>query len=205
MSEFYSVMQDTDANVFTQIAKVYLQDGWQVLDATCGQRIFWRNIDDKRLQIAFNDLRSEVKADTHYDILDYPLHPLHKFNAIVFDPPHLDYSDTSMFYRKYGSTRRLGQSKHLIDLLNRVPNKFANLLVEEGLVIAKLFDNRKNDQIMPYHSTFIDLMEFKFALIDLIIKSSIPQKEAQKGWQGGRKPSNHAIPAHSYYMIFRKR
>jgi len=205
MSEFYSVMQETDANVFAQIAKVYLQDGWRVLDATCGQRIFWRNIDEKRYKVTFNDLRYEITADFHVDILEYPEFPWRKYNAIVFDPPHLDYSDTSMFYRKYGSTRRLGQSKHLIDLLDRVPNKFASLLVEEGLVIAKLFDDRKNGRIIAHHSTFIKSMQFYFELIDLIIKSSIPQKEAQKGWQGGRKPSNHSIPAHSYYMIFRKR
>jgi hypothetical protein len=202
MSDFYSVMQDTDANVFAQIAKVYLQEGWQILDATCGQRIFWRNIDERRFKVTFNDLRPEVEADTHYDILDYPQH---QFDAIVFDPPHLDYSDTSMFYRKYGSTRRLGRATRLDQLLTLMPAKLAQLLTEEGIVIAKLFDDRKNDQIQPYHSFFINEMLLRFDLIDLIIKSSIRQKEAQKGWHGGRKPSNHSIPAHSYYMIFQKR
>jgi len=200
-----SVMEGIDADIFAQILRFYLEGGARVLDATCGTRIFWRKIQTGEYEVTFNDVREELNPDSNWDITDESLIFPYKFDAIIFDPPHLDYSKSSMFYKKYGSTRNLGKVKTLSEMFEKVPKIFSQLLTDNGLVIAKLFDDRKSGNLRMRHVEFyIKMMEY-FDLVDFIVKSSRKQKKAQKNWRGGRKRQTHSLVIHSYYMIFRKK
>jgi hypothetical protein len=203
MEDFYSVQNLNDAYLFLEILARFVPDGATILDAMCGKRIFWRHIPENKYRVIYNDLRLEILASAHFDFLDYPEEE--KVDCIIFDPPHIAFTKTSLFYGKYGSTTELGKAKSLGELLDLAPAKFLQLLKPSGIVIAKVFDDRKSGELVPAHAKMLKNMQKNFILEDLIIKSSIQQKEAQKNWNSGRKPRKNSIPAHSYFMVFKKR
>jgi len=194
-----SVMVGEDRKIFKKILYFYVKKGSKIVDLTCGRRIFWQDISLSDFSIVFCDLRKEVTPHIVCDLLHPPFKP-HIFDALVFDPPHLDLSKTSMFYKKYGS---LSESQ-LTYILNHVNSPFTYLLKKGGIVIAKIFDDRRRGVVRERHVELANSLK-NFYFIDIIIKWSREQKKAQENWRGGLKNPKRSIPQHSYFLIFKKK
>lgn len=198
-----SVVEGTDSDVFPKILRFYTwgMETPKILDVTCGHRIFWKKISGL-YDVTFSDVRSEVNPDYVMDVLSPTPEVLEKgpFDVIVFDPPHLDYSPTSMFFDKYGSL----SDTELARILESVNGIFLKLVKDGGLVIAKIFDDRRKGVIVERHSQLARAM-VNFNLIDVIIKWSRRQKKNQENRRGGQKNPVRSIPQHSYFLVFQKK
>lgn len=198
-----SVIEGTDSDIFPKILEFYTWgvNNPKIIDVTCGHRIFWRKIQGK-YNVIFSDIRPEVNPNYVMDVLSPIPEILERgpFDVVVFDPPHLDYSPTSMFFDKYGSI----SDSELTKMLETVNRYFTKLTKDRGLVIAKIFDDRRKGIVIERHTQLAQSM-VDFDLIDIIIKWSKRQKKAQENWRGGQKNPVRSIPQHSYFLIFRKK
>lgn len=77
----------SNAHLIADVARLgYLQNGWNILDATYGQGGFWTEWRPRWLFTNDND--PSTNADWHYDFCRLPSLWTQKFDAVVFDPPY---------------------------------------------------------------------------------------------------------------------
>lgn len=195
-----SVMAGEDRRLFKKILYFYIKKGTKIIDVTCGHRIFWQDVNLANFSVLFCDIRREVKPTVVCDLLSPPFKP-NIFDALIFDPPHLDLSETSMFYWKYGSLSESDMTK----MLQKVIEPFTYILKPNGILIAKIFDDRRHGTVRERHTELANSLKENFEFIDIIVKWSRRQKKAQENWRGGQKNPRRSIPQHSYFLIFRKK
>lgn len=77
-----TAMVGTNAELFQQIAKLYIPRGSVVADVTFGQGVFWRNVDTSLYDFYWSDLADGI------DCRSLPYEP-EMFDVVVSDPPYV--------------------------------------------------------------------------------------------------------------------
>lgn len=89
----YSAVVGTNADLFAEAYRLYIDPDDKVLDLTYGKGVFWRHVNHPNL--VRNDLHV-ADADTHEDFHDLSAFEPDSFDAVVFDPPYKTGSSAQM-------------------------------------------------------------------------------------------------------------
>lgn len=78
----------TNADLFPDILRLYLNDGDAIFDMTFGNGVFWRNIPDDKYRVVANDIDPD-RGRFHYDFRYLPDYLRGQYDCVVLDPPYL--------------------------------------------------------------------------------------------------------------------
>lgn len=119
-----------------------------ILDVCCGGKTFWFNKNhpnaiylDKReeehkLDYERNKQHIVISPDLVSDFTDIPFED-ESFKMVIFDPPHAQFNQSSIMYKKYGSL-----SEDWQDDLKRGFSECFRVLEEKGVLIFKWAESR---------------------------------------------------------------
>ena len=116
-----------------------------ILDACCGGKMFYFDKSDCR--VLFQDIRKikatlcdgrifEVNPDIQCDFTDMP-YPDESFNMVVFDPPHLKYTDSKKEPNGYQMIKYGSLYKDWREMITKGFKECFRVLKKQGFLIFK--------------------------------------------------------------------
>lgn len=75
-----------NAEMFAEVARLYLRDGQTVADVTHGNGVFWKSVDTSRFNFRPSDL---FKGPAFLDFKELP-YKAGSMDVVVFDPPYME-------------------------------------------------------------------------------------------------------------------
>ncbi len=198
--------QGTNADLFPDILRLYLEDGAEILDATYGRGVFWRNIPDDKYRIVKNDIDQE-RGDVHYDFRELPEEWENRFEAVILDPPYLYTGGfrtlRDSIDRGYRNRERARSGIHGVAAVHQM---YALGMVEAyrvlqvgGFLIVKCMD-----QVMSGKQTWMhlemqrlaEILGFKNKDLFVMVANSTPTMRHAR--------QLHARRNHSYFLVLNK-
>lgn len=119
-----------------------------ILDVCCGGKTFWFNknhpnaiyldkrSEDHKLNYARNKQHIVISPDMVSDFRNIPFED-ESFKLVVFDPPHAEFKESSIMYKKYGTLTENWQ-----DDLRAGFRECFRVLEDKGILIFKWAESR---------------------------------------------------------------
>ncbi len=196
----------TNADLFPDILRLYVDDGTDILDMTYGNGVFWRHIADDRYHVTKNDLDRD-RGDVSYDFRSLPASWNGIYDAVVFDPPYLYTGGFNTLRdsidRGYGNRARAQSGIHGVAAVHQM---YALGFVEAYRVLDRggVFIVKCMDQVMSGKQTWMhtemqrlaEILGFKVKDLFIMMANGTPTMR--------HAIQKHARRNHSYFLVFIK-
>lgn len=193
-------MIGTNSDLFPEVARLHIEDGNIVWDATYGKGAFWKNIKNRNYKLVTSDLVTE--CDVRCNDLTPPFHS-DSFDVIVYDPPYLyNHSGTikeSVAKQYQNNSLQRKTNRDVLDMYNEFCCVAYNLLKQGGRLVVKCQDVIESNKQKWNHIVIgQEAEQIGFTMIDLFVLV-IPQKPTIR-WDHQYKARKN----HSYFLVFEK-
>jgi hypothetical protein len=192
-----SAVRGTNADLFAEVAKLWMTPDDVIADVTAGERVFWRNVDPELTRFAyFSDLGDEDGTD--YDCRDLP-YETESLDVVVLDPPYQPIHENKW----KGGTRgyyklTIDTMQDVLDLYDAAIVEAARVLRSGGRLIVKCADMSFNHRLHLVHLDVLRSMtKAGFDLADLFVllnTARMPQPIRATKQERARR-------AHSYFLV----
>jgi hypothetical protein len=199
-----SVMMGRDKDVLQMFIPFYLGDSPRILDCTYNAGVMWKGTPYRPLRM---DIDGSFDLDVVADFRKMPFDD-RSFDAVVFDPPHLPHAQDSQastlgWQRQYGCNKtgegRDGDNVSPLFLPFLLEAK--RVLVEDGVVFAKIADLVHNHRYQWQHADFLGAVASSgMTACDLLIKRD-PSAGSLKSSKW--KKAHHLRRCHCYWFVVR--
>jgi len=198
--------QGTNADLFPDILRLYLDDGAAILDMTYGNGVFWRQIDDDKYVVTKND-QEPGRGDLNHDFRQLPASWDESFDAVVLDPPYLYTGGFATLRdsidRGYRNRERARSGIHGVAAVHQM---YAQAFIEayrvlkrKGFLITKCMD-----QVMSGKQTWMhlelqrlaEILGFKNKDLFVMVMNGTPTMR--------HNIQKHARRNHSYFLVLNK-
>jgi len=187
------------SNAFKMVYDFYVPEDASVLDMCCGKKIMYG--DNKYPNVTFNDLRTEIDADHHYDCRTISKNLNRRFEWFIYDPPYVDIQsrqderEDDYGYNMVSDIEEFEQftydaKREILKLMQYSKDFYRN-----G-IIAKITDFHWDDRIRGHHD-WIKWFEPEFYLYDLRIYRFY-RRAVNINWY-----KRKCFKSHSYFLIFK--
>ena len=196
----------TNADLFPDILRLYLDDGAEILDMTYGTGVFWRQIPDDKYTVARNDI-DPGRGDTHYDFRALPAAWNESYDAVILDPPYLYTGGfrtlRDSIDRGYRNRERARSGIHGVAAVHQM---YAQAYIEAYRILKKggFLIVKCMDQVMSGKQTWMhlemqrlaEILGFKNQDLFVMVMNGTPtmRHDIQK----------HARRNHSYFLVLIK-
>jgi hypothetical protein len=198
--------QGTNADLFPDILRLYVEGGAEILDMTYGNGVFWRHIPDDQYTVTKND-RDPGRGDTHHDFRALPAAWDESYDAVIFDPPYLY---TGGFRTLRDSIdrgyRNRERARSGITGVAAVHQMYAQGFIEAYRVLRQggVFIVKCMDQVMSGKQTWMhtemfrlaEILGFKTRDLFVMVANSTPTMR--------HRIQRHARRNHSYFLVLNK-
>lgn len=198
--------QGTNADLFPDIMRLYVEDSADVLDTTYGNGVFWRQIADGRYNLTRNDIDTE-RGSVHHDFRALPESWTTTFDAVIFDPPYLYTGGFNTLRdsidRGYRNRERAQSGIHGVAAVHQM---YALGFIEAYRVLRRggVFIVKCMDQVMSGKQTWMhtemqrlaEILGFKVKDLFVMVANGTPTMR--------HAIQKHARRNHSYFLVFIK-
>lgn len=201
-----SSMVGTNADLFPEVLKLHVLDGWKVADVTCGKGVFWRKVDTSKYTFLPTDLKNGI------DCRALPYEPS-SIDCVVFDPPYMEGSSRNTAYQTgqsqfsdyYGLTTIKNKSDRyhgsILSLYVDGGREAYRVLRHNGVLIVKCQDEVcANKQRLTHFEIIQIYMEMGYYCKDLFVLTRHNRPVVSR-----IKKQVHARKNHSYFLVFVKK
>lgn len=201
----FSAVTGTNADLFPQILKLYVEPGARIADTTYGEGVFWKNVPERLYKVYVTDLYSGVDArELHYGDAS--------MDCMVFDPPymhsegggaHAEHQEFDAYYRNDARSREpsaSGGHAAVIELYDKAAREALRVLRPGGIYIVKCQDEVYACKQRLTHVELLNVYEkMGFVAEDLfvLVRTGRPGVSRMLKQQ-------HARKLHSYALVLRK-
>jgi len=221
-----SCYQEGNDTVFPQILKLYVPEFSVIADTTFGKGVFWKNVDTKKYDCRFSDLKTEGLPEDVRPGIDARRLPYENasMEAVVFDPPYMHtpggtaHNGHQNFEQYYANNVEIdkGVARQIWEETNGNPPKYHEavtdlyfrsgreawrVLKENGIYIVKCQDEVCSNRNRFTHVEIMnELADYGFMCKDLfvVMRTNRPGVSCLKNAQA------HARKNHSYFLVFQK-
>jgi len=170
-----------------------------VIDGTCGEMLMWHKKDLSKYKVVTNDLHNDVISDYHYDVGELNYHLDKIYDIGIYDPPYINLKKRKdkKKYENGFKYSMISSFEHLEKITRKSAISFSRILVDDGILIAKITDFHHKDKLRG-HIDFINWFSKYFYLWDIIIYrffKPIPNLNFY---------TKKCAKTHSYFLIFKK-
>lgn len=190
-----SAKSGNNADLFPDVLALYVPEQSLVVDATYGNGVFWRRMDQSRYKLVRSDLFT--KADILSDFRKMPFRD-GSFDAVILDPPYMRTNNSKPQMGMNYNNRRINLRTHkeVLDLYLAGIKEAYRILRSSGVLILKC-----QDEVMSGHQqwTHVELMQVEGWLTEdlfILIRSGLPLFNWNR--------QVHARKNHSYFIVLRK-
>jgi hypothetical protein len=189
-----SAVKGDNADLFAEVAKLWITPDDMVADVTAGERVFWQKVPREITgQVYFSDL-----ADDETDCRELP-YDSESLSVVVLDPPYQPIHDNKW----RGGTRgyynlTIDSMQEVLDLYEASVNEAARVLAPGGRLIVKCQDMSFNHRL---HLAHLDVLKFMtkagLDLADMFVllnTARMPQPARAVRQERARR-------AHSYFLV----
>ena len=196
----------TNADLFPDILRLYLDDGAEILDMTYGNGVFWRQIPDDKYTVTRNDIETG-RGNRSYDFRELPANWDENFDAVILDPPYLYTGGFATLRdsidRGYRNRERARSGIHGVAAVHQM---YAQAYIEayrvlrrDGFLIVKCMDQVMSGKQTWMHtelSRLGEILGFKVKDLFVMVMNGTPtmRHDIQK----------HARRNHSYFLVLVK-
>ena len=191
-----------NSELFPEVLHLYVPKGSVVADITCGQGVFWRNVDLSE----YHRRPTDIKHGT--DCRDLPYEDA-SVDCVVFDPPYMHtpggtaHNGHQNFESYYGNNSTNNDKKYheaVLDLYFCGSKEAYRVLKPKGILIVKCQDEVCAGKQRLTHVEIINELErIGFVTEDLFVL----MRRNRPGVSRLLKQL-HARKNHSYFLVFRK-
>lgn len=198
MAHILSCKSGTNADLFPDVAALYIPEGSRVIDMTYANGVFWSKMDISKYDLVTNDLFNP-KAAVAQDFRNLSFDS-GSFDAAVLDPPYMRTNNRAgvMASNYNNQTINLRTHNAIISLYRDGYESAKRILRPGGILIVKCQDEVESRKQRWSH---IELMTHEgFVAEDLFVLYRT------SGILIGRCQENqkHARKNHSYFIVLRK-
>lgn len=198
--------QGTNADLFPDILRLYVDDGAEILDATYGRGVFWRNIPEDKYNVTRNDI-DIGRGDVHHDFRSLPSSWDNHYDVAVLDPPYLYTGGFNTLRdsidRGYRNRARARSGIHGVAAVHQM---YAQGMIEMYRVLKKggFLIIKCMDQVMSGRQTWMhiemqrlaEILGFKPKDLFVMVANSTPTMRHRR--------QLHARRNHSYFLVLNK-
>lgn len=180
----------TNCDLFSDILKLYVEEGSSIADVTYGKRAFWKGIDKEKYKLKESDLQSGV------DLTDLP-YENSCFDILILDPPYMHGGKTVKDSINSCYKNKNESHESVIRLYGGGILEAARVLKKKGKIIVKVQDETESGKQRLSHVEVIQLLEiFGFKILDtfVLVQKTIPAMR-EKYQLSARKNHSYAIVA----------
>ena len=196
----------TNADLFPDILRLYLDDGAEILDMTYGNGVFWRQIPDDKYTVTRNDIETG-RGDRSYDFRELPANWDENFDGVILDPPYLYTGGFATLQdsidRGYRNRERARSGIHGVAAVHQM---YAQAFIEAYRVLKKggFLIVKCMDQVMSGKQTWMhtemqrlaEILGFKNKDLFVMVMNSTPTMR--------HNIQKHARRNHSYFLVLTK-
>ena len=205
-----------NAEVFSKIADLYVEDGATIADVTYGRGNFWTNVPDEKYDTYKTDIDPEKSPDSEegVDCRDLPYED-GEIDCVVLDPPYTEglfrrnkehlagngsHSDFRSNYSS-GDVHTGGSKYHqaVLDLYFEAGKEAKRVLDDDGLFIVKVGDEVSSN---TQNLTHIQITNYYEKELDLYTKDLFVVERHNNPSVSGMQNQIHARKNHSFFMIY---
>lgn len=188
-----SAVKGDNADLFAQVAKLWITTDDTIADVTAGKRVFWQQVP---LEIAGRVQFSDLEDGTDCRKLPYNADV---FTVVVLDPPYQPIHENKW----RGGTRgyynlTINTMQDVLDLYEAAISEAARVLASGGRLIVKCQDMSFNHRL---HLAHLDVLRFMtragLDLADMFVllnEARMPQPKRAVKQERARR-------AHSYFLV----
>lgn len=196
----------TNADLFPDILRLYIEEQADILDMTYGNGVFWRRVRTGRYNVTKNDQDSD-RGDVHYDFRHLPASWNETYDAVVFDPPYLYTGGFNTLRdsidRGYRNRERAQSGIHGVAAVHQMYAlgfiEAYRVLKRKGVFIVKCMDQVMSGKQTWMHTEMQRLAEilgFKVKDLFVMVANGTPTMR--------HTIQKHARRNHSYFLVFIK-
>ena len=205
-----------NAEVFSKIADLYVEDGATIADVTYGRGNFWTNVPDEKYDTYKTDIDPEKSPDSEegVDCRDLPYED-GEIDCVVLDPPYTEgffrrnkehlagngsHSDFRSNYSS-GDVHTGGSKYHqaVLDLYFEAGKEAKRVLDDDGLFIVKVGDEVSSN---TQNLTHIQITNYYEKELDVYTKDLFVVERHNNPSVSGMQNQIHARKNHSFFMIY---
>ena len=194
-----------NADIFPDVLKLHVPEGWTVADVTHGSGVFWRNVDVTKYRLLATDIKQGV------DCRKLPYESA-TIDAVVLDPPYMEGATRNTAYQSgqqafsnyYGlqDIKQTGDDRYHGAILRLYLDACAEadrVLRKSGVLIVKCQDEVCANKQRLTHVEIINALRDGWHCKDLfvVVRTNRPIVSRMK-------KQVHARKNHSYFLVFER-
>ena len=184
-------MHGTNADLFSEVLRLYVERGKCIADVTYGKGVFWRKVPSGAYEVVPSDLQTGI------DFCHLPYRDA-SFDALVLDPPYMHGGKTvkesiNDCYKNENTSHESIVALYLGGILEA-----RRVLVKSGVLFVKCQDEIESGKQRLTHVellTILPMVGFRIEDMFVLHSSSIPAMREQY--------QLHARKNHSYLIVAR--
>ena len=193
-----------NADIFPDVLKLHVPEGWTVADVTHGGGVFWRNVDLTKYRLLATDIKQGV------DCRKLPYESA-TIDALVLDPPYMEcatrntayQSGQQAFSKYYGlqEIKQAGDRYHgaILRLYLDACAEADRVLTKNGVLIVKCQDEVCANKQRLTHVEIINALHDGWHCKDLFVVVRTNRPVVSR-----IKKQVHARKNHSYFLVFER-
>lgn len=194
-----------NADIFPNVLKLHVPEGWTVADVTHGGGVFWRNVDVTKYRLLATDIKQGV------DCRKLPYESA-SIDAVVLDPPYMEGATRNTAYQSgqqafsnyYGlqEIKQTGDRYHgaILRLYLDACAEAARVLKQSGVLIVKCQDEVCANKQRLTHVEIINALADGWHCKDLFVVVRTNRPVVSRLLR-----QVHARKNHSYFLVFERR
>lgn len=184
------------SEAFKMVYEFYIPEDATVLDLCCGKKIMYG--DHHYPNVEFNDIRTDLDADYHYDCRDISKYLDKRYDWFIYDPPYVDIKGrTDKRDDDYGY-KMVGSLEDFEIFTKRTKDQIMRMINLRGGIIAKITDFHWDAELHGHHD-LIEWFEPEFFIWDLRTYRWY-RRAVNINWY-----KKKCFKTHSYFLIFKPR
>ena len=193
-----------NADIFPDVLKLHVPEGWTVADVTHGGGVFWRNVDMTKYRL----LATDIKQDVDCRKLPYESASI---DAVVLDPPYMEgatrgtayQSGQQAFSNHYGlqeiEPTAVKYHAAILQLYLDACSEAARVLKQSGVLIVKCQDEVSANKQCLTHVEIINALLADWHCKDLFVVVRTNRPVVSRLLR-----QVHARKNHSYFLVFER-
>ena len=193
-----------NAEIFPDVLKLHVPEGWTVADVTYGSGVFWRKVDKTKYRLLATDIKQGVDCRK----LPYESSTI---DAVVLDPPYMECATRNTAYQSgqqafanyYGlqEIKQCGDRYHgaILRLYLDACAEAARVLKQSGVLIVKCQDEVCANKQRLTHVEIINALLADWHCKDLFVVVRTNRPVVSR-----LKRQVHARKNHSYFLVFER-
>lgn len=193
-----------NADIFPDVLKLHVPEGWTVADVTHGGGVFWRNVDVTKYRLLATDIKQGVDCRK----LPYEAGTI---DAVVLDPPYMEGATRNTAYQTgqqafshyYGlqEIKQSGDRYHgaILRLYLDACTEAARVLKQSGVLIVKCQDEVCANKQRLTHVEIINALLADWHCKDLFVVVRTNRPVVSRLLR-----QVHARKNHSYFLVFER-